>query len=243
MLNRFHIIGVFSLPFLLAGLMTAEPPPNYDSGQILNSYLAAARNQQDRLKGSTAEVRIDADIPKLHKHGRLSALRHISHLGRMTYDVLRFEGDNSVKNEVIARYLAAEVQVRESNDPALAITPENYKFSYKDTRQFEGRSVHIFALKPRRNQKGLFKGQLWVDARTFLPVRETGSLVKSPSVFIKKVEFTRDYETTQGLAVVARLETTVETRIVGPAHMTVEYADYQFEPAADENALVSADSQ
>lgn len=242
MSRSLRTLGVLTLPFLLGGVMRAEPP-SYEPSQILNSYLAAARSQQRRLNGSTAEVRIDAEIPKLHKHGRLAALRHVSRLGRMTYDVLRFEGDNSVKNEVIARYLAAEVQVRESNDPSLAIVPENYKFSYKYTRQLEGRSVYVFALKPRHNRKGLFKGQLWVDARTFLPVRETGSLVKSPSIFIKRVEFTRDYETTHGLAVVARLETTVETRVVGPAHMTVEYADYQFDPTADEDGLVAADSQ
>jgi hypothetical protein len=233
---------LFVLPLLAAGLLLAEPP-NYDSGRILNAYFAAARGQQDRLNGSTAEIRIDAEIPKLHKHGRLSALRHVSRLGRLTYDVLRFEGDNSVKSDVIARYLTAEAQARESNDSSMAIIPGNYNFSYKGARVFEGRKVHVFALKPRHKSKGLFKGQLWVDAQTFLPVREAGSLVKSPSVFIKKVEFTRDYETTHGLAVLARMETTVETRVVGPAHMTVEYADYHFDGPADEDALASADSQ
>ena len=67
--------------------------------------------------------------------------------------------------------------------------------------------------------------------------------VKNPSVFIKRVQFTRDYQTTNGLAVVARLETTVETRVVGPAHMTVYYADYHFEPSSVEVGLIATDSQ
>ena len=144
---------------------------------------------------------------------------------------------------MIARYLSAEVQVRESADASMAITPANYKFSYKGRREIDGRGVYIFDLKPRAKRKGLFKGTLWVDARTYLPVRESGFLVKSPSVFIKKVQFTRDYQTTNGVAVVARLETTVETRVVGQAHMTVHYADYRFEPFPAEVGLITTDSQ
>ena len=222
--------------------MPAAEPPSLES-RILDSYLAVSRSQQERLNGSTAEVSIDAELPGLNKKGRLSALRRISRLGRITYDILRFEGDNAIKNDLIARYLSAEVQVRESRDQSLAIVPENYKFSYKGLRYFDGRTLHVFDLKPRAKRKGLFKGTLWIDAQTYLPVRESGLLVKNPSVFIRKVQFTRDYQTTNGLAVVARLETTVETRVVGQAHMTVHYADYRFEPSPVEAGLITTDSQ
>ena len=48
------------------------------------------------------------------------------------------------------------------------------------------------------------------------------------------MEFTRDYRQEAGVAVVAQLDTTVETRVVGPAHMTVHFDDYRFEaPAGD----------
>lgn len=230
------------LCFFLAGSLLAEPGST-ESAQILDSYLAVSRSQRERLNGSTAEVSIEAELPKFKRSGRLSALRRISRLGRITYDVLRFEGDRSVKNDVIARYLNAEVQVRESRDDSLAVVPENYKFSYKGLRELDARPVYLFELKPRAKRKGLFKGTLWIDAQTYLPVRESGSLVKNPSVFIKKVQFTRDYQTTNGLAVVARLETTVETRIVGKAHMTVHYADYRFEPSPVEVGLIPTDSQ
>ena len=235
-------VRVLALGVTLTSFLAAEPAGNA-SDQVLDSYLAVSRSQRERLNGSIAEVSIDAELPQLHKKGRLSALRRISRIGRITYDILRFEGDNSVKNDVIARYLSAEVQVRESRDQSMAIVPENYKFAHKGTREFDGRSVHVFDLKPRAKRKGLFKGQLWIDARTYLPVRESGLFVKNPSVFIKRVQFTRDYQTTNGLAVVARLETTVETRVVGQAHMTVHYADYRFEPSPGDVGLIATDSQ
>jgi hypothetical protein len=228
---------------LWAGGFLAADPGGSESAQILDSFLAVSRVQHDRLNGSTAEVSIDAEIPSLHKKGRLSGLRRISRLGRITYDILRFEGDGAIKKDVIARYLSTEVQVRESGDASMSVTPENYKFSYKGLRAIDGRDMYVFDLKPRAKRNGLFKGTLWIDARTYLPVRETGYLVKNPSVFIKKVQFTRDYQTTNGLAVVSRLDTTVETRVVGLAHMTVYYADYRFEPSAVDVGLVATDSQ
>ncbi len=217
---------------LTAGWLAAEPVAP-EPGQILDSYLAAWRAQQDRLPGSTAAVSIQAEMPRLRRSGRLSALRRISRLGRVTYDILRFEGDNSIKNQVIARYLSAETQVRESADASLSVTPDNYKFSYKGWRELDGRGVYVFELKPRKKRMGLFRGTLWIDRLTYLPVREAGRLVKNPSIFIKKVQFTRDYEQRGGLAVVSRLESTVETRLAGPARIAVQYADYRFAPAAE----------
>ena len=222
-----HFVAVL-LCLATAGLLALEPGD--ESGQILGSYLAASRAQSQRLNGSTAEVSIDAEIPRIHKTGRLAAIRRISKLGRLTYDVLRFEGDNSVKNNVIARYLSAEAQVRETGTASLAITPDNYKFSYKGRREWRGRSIHVFELKPRAKRKGLFKGTLWVDAQSYLPVREAGQFVKNPSIFIKKMQFTRDYQMQDGVAVVAILESTVDTRLVGKARLTVRYADYRMEP-------------
>ena len=135
------------------------------------------------------------------------------------------------------------MQVRESGDNSLSIIPENYKFSYRGARFFEGRRIYVFDLKPRAKRKGLFKGSLWIDARNYLPVRESGRFVKNPSIFIKNVQFTRDYQHKDGLAVVTRLETTVETRVVGPARMTVHYADYRLAPSPVNVGLVQTDSQ
>jgi hypothetical protein len=69
------------------------------------------------------EVNIDASVPRLKKEGKLHALRKISQLGKITYKVLAFQGDDTIKNEVIARYLDAEQKGQENQH--LAITPDN----------------------------------------------------------------------------------------------------------------------
>ena len=169
------------------------------------------------------EVDIEASLPKLKKEGRLHALRHISALGRITYDALRFEGDNTVKNHVIAKYLSADMEAQSAGAPSLAVTPENYKFKYKGLIEQNGESVHVFAVAPKHKRVGLFKGDLWIDAQTFLRVRESGRLVKNPSIFLKRIEFVKEYDIQSGISVPREIRSVVYTRLAGPANLTVDF--------------------
>jgi hypothetical protein len=91
-------------------------------------------------------------------------------------------------------------------------------------------------LEPHKKRAGLFKGWLWVDARTALPVREQGEFVKSPSVFLRKIEFVRDYELRDGLARPVSIESTIQTRLVGNAELVVKYSNYERAADSAENA-------
>jgi len=221
------IVASFAV-WVPAGLR-AEPAPD----PVVVSYVSASQGQQERLLGASMQVDIQAELPKLHRFGRLRALRHVSRLGRLTYEALGFEGDRSIKTDVIARYLTAEVQASEKKDPSMAITPANYKFRYKARLQSDAQNVYIYQLTPRKKRVGLFKGELWIDATTFLPVRESGRFVKSPSVFLKKIEFVREYENINGVAVPKRIETRTHTRLVGQAQITIEFGNYAWEDAAE----------
>jgi hypothetical protein len=190
---------------------------------VVENYSASAEQQARALEGSSMEVDIEASLPKLKRHGRLHGLRRISRLGRITYEALRFEGDNSVKKQVIARYLSAEAEAQADGSPSLAVTPANYKFKYKGPLQSGGQTVEVFQVTPRRKLTGLFKGEIWIDARTFLCVRESGRLVKVPSLFLKKIEFVKEFDIQDGVSVPRQIHSTVDTRLVGPAELTIDF--------------------
>ena len=215
-------LRVFILLVPVACLM-AGAAPSLAPESLVDTYETASQEQSARLRGATMEVDIEASLPKLQKHGRLHALRHISRLGRITYDALHFEGDSTVKNGVIARYLTAEVQAQTNDLASFAITASNYKFKYKGLFNYRERQIHVFQLTPRKKQVGLFKGELWLDADTCLPVRESGRMVKNPSVFLRRVYFVREYEIRDGLAIPTRIESIVDTRLVGKAELTVRF--------------------
>lgn len=172
------------------------------------------------------EVEIRASLPKLKKHGRLHALRRISSLGRITYEHLAFEGDGAIKNQVIARYLESEIEAQKEPSPSLAVTPDNYKFKYEGRTKVEGRDAYVFNVKPRTKRAGLFQGSVWIDAATFLRVQETGYLVKNPSIFLKKIAFTRRYEIRDGIPVPVQVASIVDTRIWGQAQLQIDYSNF-----------------
>ncbi len=169
------------------------------------------------------QVEIDAEIPRLKKSGRLQALRFITRLGEITYRILRFEGDETVKKDVIARYLAAEQKARAEHGEDIAVTPANYKFRYKGTTDYAGRTAYVFQVTPKQKRLGLFRGEIWIDSVTYLPLREWGEMVKNPSVFLKNVYFVRDYYIRDQVALPRRVLSDVNTRLVGKVRLTIWY--------------------
>lgn len=213
----------FTLVVAAAATPMVEAADDSASTEILDKYLANTENQQASLRGLQMDMEIDASLPKLQKSGKLEALRSISKLGQITYHGLKFIGDNTIKNDVIVRYLTAEKQSQDMS--ALALTPTNYKFKYKGETERNGMMVYVFQVSPRKKKVGLFKGELWVDTNTYLPVRESGRFVKNPSVFLKKIDFVRDYQIKDGVAFPSHIESRVDTRFWGPAEMSITFTN------------------
>ncbi len=208
---------------------------------IVDKYVDATQIQQNSLRGLQMEVDIDAKLPKLEKRGKLTALRKISRLGLITYKALGFSGDNTVKQEVITRYLAAESAARENG--TIAITPANYKFRYAGRIVQNNVTMLILQVTPKKKAVGLFKGEIWIDAATGMPLREAGQFVKTPSLFLKKIAFVRDYEIRDGVAYPLHIQSTVDTRIVGRAELEISFSNFSRANGEDEDATgVSSDT-
>jgi hypothetical protein len=218
--------------FLASAVLTlvvqaADITPNYASKDNLNlvidRYVAAQRTQQDALRGARMEVEIDAQLPSLEKKGTIKVLRMISKFGKITFDQIgQFIGDPVVKKEVIGKYLELEQNARATG--SIAITPANYKFQISAIITEEAKQVYIFRLTPKRKAIGLFKGELWLDGATGMPLKETGQMVKSGSAWLKSIRFVRDYELRNGISILKHLQSTVDVRVVGKAELNADYS-------------------
>jgi len=225
-----------------AALAWSNPAPSrapVPEDEIVGHYLDATQTQKDTMRGESVEMDIDATLPKLQKQGKLHALKNITRVGKITFHVLGFTGDNTVKTEVIARYLKAEIDASQTGSD-VALTPENYKFKYKGTEDFHGRSAYVLHVSPRHKKVGLFKGELWLDAQTYMPVRESGAFVKTPSMFLKKMQFVREYQIQDGVSVPQRLESKAEVRFIGPVELNINYLRYSKD---DQETVAAADQQ
>jgi hypothetical protein len=122
----------------------------------------------------------------------------------------------------------------------VAISAENYKFSYKGMQEVNGLPTYVFQIKPRRKRAGLFKGRIYLDTLSAHLRRAEGSPVKSLSVFIQEAEFVQDFEDFDGYTLPTRLHSMAKTRLIGRAIVDVIHHSYQFGPAAKEGQRPAA---
>ena len=218
-----------------------EDQPDKPTAVILDKYVQATQNHEDDLRGASMDVDIEASVPKLKEQGKLRALRKISKVGQITYRVLGFQGSNTIKNQVIGRYLQAEQQGQ--GDMSLAVIPANYKFKYKGEKTSpDGKDVYVFQVSPRKKKVGLFKGEIDLDAKTYLPLREKGRLVKNPSIFFKKVEFERTFDIKNGVAVPQKMSSTIDARLIGKVELSIDYSNFTPNGAEADEAVTGSET-
>ena len=198
----------------------------------LATYQHRAAQQAAELASYSAVTVIRAELPDTSQQGEFELQRKFEAPHSLQFTPLHFTGDGFVKSNVITRLLQSEVDHVQKDDPSLtAISPANYKFAYKGASNIENRVVHVFQVKPRKKRVGLFKGRIYLDAHTGTLVRVEGSLVKSPSFFVKHIEFVQQFADIQSFTLPIRMHSEAKARIVGRTIVDIVHRDYQPVPA------------
>jgi hypothetical protein len=208
-----------------ASLRAADAPIMVSNDQAAIAFARYIAGQVESAPWNVEAIEVDASLPKMKTAGRLRAIRRLL-LGKPEYQVLELEGDKTVRQQVILRYLKAQIQAAAIPASSIAITPANYKFTYKGPIETGGAIAYSFAIKPRRTREGLIKGELWIDGETGAVIRQSGYLVKNPSIFVKRVALTRETGMRDGLAEERITHLSVDTRLIGRAELTIHERPY-----------------
>jgi hypothetical protein len=210
------LISVAVWPSFGAERTAADASPA--ASAVLQRFIAS----QEEAGGWPLEtIEIEASLPKLEKTGSLLAIRRVVPAEKPHYEVLEIAGDQTVKSQVIARYISATERAAELPASSVAITPANYKIHYVGSVCAGNRTAYAFRIIPRKNREGLINAVLWLDRETGLAVRESGYLTKNPSVFLKRVNLTRENELHNGTIEARITHILVETRLAGPAQLVI----------------------
>lgn len=212
-------------------LVTSAPVPLPDNlspevEDVLARYQTATEKQRKSMLGMQMEMDIDGRFTKLQEQARMRGMRIIGKLGDLAWKTIDFTGDIRVKNELIARFLAQEQKDKAYG--AMILTPRDYEFRLGAIIKDGDRTIYQFDVKPRKNAPGRIKGEIWVDGKTGMPLREAGMLVKSPSVWLTNLRFTRDYELRDGVSVVKSFKSSTDVRIlgVGRAELDINFKNF-----------------
>ena len=216
-------VNELSIPHVQMPIMAPE--------LALHAFQSRDEQQNAGLRSYTDDTLVMAELLDTSQRGAFELQRSFVAPRSLSFKPLSFTGDAFVKSNVIVRLLQSEVDYVTKGDPEQeALTATNYKFSYKGDQDLDGRAVHVFQVKPRHKRPGLFKGRIYLDASTGSLVRSEGTVVKSPSFFIRKIEFVQDYADVDHFTLPVHLHSTARARFVGRAVVDVFHRQYQAQP-------------
>lgn len=215
---------------------TSIPSPSQITPEAaLEKMTRRSSEQAERLAGYQSEVFITADLPDTSQHGEFELVRKFTSEPRaLSYSGVHYQGDGFVKTQVINKFLQSEVEHIKDDPRASAITEANYKFSYKGMQTIDNRVTHVFQIKPKQKRPGLFKGKIYLDAYAGTLRRIEGRVSKSPSFFIRSIDFVQDFDEVDGFTMPTRLQSTTRARVIGRAVVSIVHRAYVLKPRKSE---------
>lgn len=210
------------------GEASSTPAAVLSPQQALTTYEARALRQLATLAAYSDQTTIEAEIPAIGEKGKCTLRRTFSAPQSLIYTAVEFVGDTFVKTNVIYRVLESDVEnTKKKTGQTVAIAESNYRFSYKGIEDLNGRRLYAFALKPRRKDPGLFKGKILIDPQTGHIARAVGRLSKSPSWWIKRVDFIQDYVDVGDFTMSGQVQSVTRARIAGRIVVNIRHSAYE----------------
>ena len=211
----------------------ARQAPTVGADEII-SRLMDRNSQRERLQdGYTGTRRYVLENEKFNKRAEMLVSVNCDPDGTKHFEVVSEEGWNSANKRVLRKMLESESETsRPQARERASISPENYTFQVIGTDSLESRPVYMIEVLPKREDKYLFEGRIWIDAEDFAVVRVEGKPAKNPSFWTRSVHFVQQYHKSGTFWFPLSTESVTDARIFGKTAVTISYFDYQPNSAA-----------
>jgi Outer membrane lipoprotein-sorting protein len=167
------------------------------------------RNPEGKLSAQ-AVVRVDYEAPD-----------------KKTFNKTSEKGSGIVRHLVFDRLIQTEGETsagREHHNST--ITAANYTFTLAGEEEVGPYHCFVLEATPKRKDKYLFEGKIWIHAEDFAIVKIAGHPAKKPSFWINRADFVRQYQRIDGFWLPYRDETSVEVKLYGRRAFTVDHQQY-----------------
>ena len=130
-----------------------------------------------------------------------------------TYKIIQAKGDS--RGERVVRELLDRETDSAKKVHSDEVTRTNYDFVFLRRENFGVVPEYVLGMLPKRKDKYLLRGQIWVDASTFRIRRIQGVPAKSPSFWITTLHLTMQFATLNGMWVPVSFDAIATIRFLG----------------------------
>lgn len=155
------------------------------------------------------------------RSGWLEAATEYAPATGFQYRVTAEGGSGYIRDKILRGVLDGERNAIAQGETARSsIAPENYAF---EPNGVDPEGLAKVLLAPRRKDRVLVAGAMFLQPDDGSLVRLQGRLAKSPSFWVKNVDIVRSYQRIAGTDLPVALESKAELRLFGPATLRMTY--------------------
>jgi len=225
MKSRFLLAALFLLP---ASVAAADESPSLPTAtEIVTRMGSRDLQRQVSIEGYAGMRRYVLDNRKLHKRAEMLVQVQGDPDGTKHFEVVSEEGWKAAHKHVLRKMLESESETsRPEMRASTKLNLENYNFAMIGTEMVADRKAYVLEIQPKRKEKYLFRGRIWVDAEDYALVRAEGSPAKNPSFWTKSTHFVQIYQTNGPLWFPRSTQSVTQAHIFGTTDVNIEYFDY-----------------
>jgi outer membrane lipoprotein-sorting protein len=195
--------------------------------QIFAKLVDHNQVRNEALLGYTATRTYRVSQPNGKVHAEIEGRMEFQAPDMKQFVVSSEQGSGLVRRLALHPLITSEVKAAAGKDRHdSAITPANYTLELIGEASVGPYRCYVLRALPKRVDKYLFQGKVWVDEQDFAVVRIEGQPAAKLSFWIKRAEFVRQYQKVDGFWLPQRDETVVDIRIYGQKLLTIDHGDY-----------------
>jgi hypothetical protein len=223
---RVHLIFASMLLCAAGALPAQDSTPTAD--QVVSNMYAHDTLRDSASGGYSGSREYVLENHKLQKRARMTVGVTCDQTGTKHFEVVSEDGWKSASKHVLRQMLVSESDSsRPDTRPHTRVTSDNYTFRMIDTEPLEGRTAYVIEATPKRDDKSLFRGRIWVDTEDYALARVEGEPAKTPSFWTRKVHFVQQYSKSGAYWFPMETTSVTDARIFGTTDVSIRYFDYK----------------
>ena len=219
------ILSVF-IPSVLCRAGEGSNLPS--ASDVVARMLASDARRQQSLSGYEGTRRYVLVNDHMHKRAEMVVRVTGDPDGTKHFEIVSETGWKAAQKHVLRKMLESEEEASSPEARFKArLSLDNYELQMVGIDEVDGRSVYAIDVSPKRKEKYLFRGRIWVDAEDYALVRADGNPAKNPSFWTKSVHFTHTYQKNGTFWFPSTTDSLTDARIFGATALKIEYFDYK----------------
>lgn len=206
----------------LAGAQNGKATPDVDT--IVAHMIAARQENQSRMRSYV--IKRDYQLLDKQEQPKAQVIASIAYQppNQKQYNIESSSG--GIGGKVLRDIVQKETETTQE-DSRKEISPRNYEFQLAGQEIVDGRNCYVVSLTPRRDEKDLIRGKIWVDAVDYRIHRLEGNPAKSPSWWIRDLHILVVFASVDGMWLRTFTQAVADVRFKGKYVMQSRDVEYR----------------